>query len=174
MLLTLPPPPPQAAGLPQIPPPEHFLQGARRKSFGQLGPPDPCFTFEEWADLPHRGCSFSVVLAQGQLHVEQRHPGDDKEQCVRDQKGTWRTQRQRVTPPEPCPALACPSERLDQHLVEPWGPHPAAPWPLPEGGFVVDEQSDAETRAQTATLVIIVGVPRLAIGHANGVPWSGQ
>lgn len=69
------------------------------KSFGQpLEPQDPNFTFEEWADLPHRGGPFPVILAQSQLHVEQGHSRDDKEQCVRDQEGTWRTQRQTVTP----------------------------------------------------------------------------
>lgn len=57
----------------------------------------PFFTFEEWADFPHGGSPLPVVLSQSQLHVEQGHPRDDKEQCVRDQEGTWRTQGQSVT-----------------------------------------------------------------------------
>lgn len=86
-------------GLPQIPPLEQILQGHHRSFFGQsLTPADPLFTFEEWADLPHRGRPLPVVLAQSQLHVEERHPSDNEEQCVWDQEGTWGTQRQRVSP----------------------------------------------------------------------------
>lgn len=93
---------------------------AHRSLFGQpLTPPDPFFTFEEWTDLPHRGCPFPVVLAQSQLHVEQGHPSNDEEQSIWDQEGTWRTQRQSVTTKTPGQPWACPSEGSDQCLPEP-------------------------------------------------------
>lgn len=76
-----------------------FSRGTTDVSLDDVGPSQThFFTFEERADLPHRGRPFSVVLAQSQLHVEQRHPSDDEEERVRDQKGTWRTQRQGVSP----------------------------------------------------------------------------
>lgn len=34
-------------------------------------------TFEHWADLPHSGSSFSVVLSQCQFHIEQGHSSND-------------------------------------------------------------------------------------------------
>jgi len=46
-------------------------------------------TFEDWADFPNGGRSLPVVLAQGELHVEQRHPRDDEEKNVGDEEGTW-------------------------------------------------------------------------------------
>ena len=75
---------------------------------------DSFFTFEEWADLPHGGCPFPVVLAQSQLHVEEGHPSDDEEQGVRDQEGTWGTWRQSMSPKTPVQPWACPSECVDQ------------------------------------------------------------
>lgn len=73
--------------------------GAHRSLLEQpLTPPHSFFTFEKRADLPHSGCPFPVVLAQSQLHVEQGHASDDEEQGVRDQKGTWKTQKQSVSP----------------------------------------------------------------------------
>lgn len=47
-------------------------------------------TFKDRADFPNCSCPFPVVLAQGELHVEQWHPRNDQEKNVRDQKGTWR------------------------------------------------------------------------------------
>lgn len=118
--------------------------GEPRKSSGQcLTPPDSYFTFEEWADLPHRGCPFSVVLAQSQLHIEQGHPSDDKKQGVRDQKGTWRTQRQSVTPWNPASLAPASCTCLDQCLPEPKCPYFSALWPLPKGWIMAGKEADA-------------------------------
>lgn len=96
-------------------------------------PPAPCFTFEERADLPHRGCPFPVELAQRQLHVEEGHPSDDEKQRVRDQEGTCRTQRRSVTPQAPArPGL--PRRGLGPRAARVLIPPLASP--LPEGDCV--------------------------------------
>lgn len=46
-------------------------------------------TFKYRADLPNSGGSLPVVLTQGKFHVEQRHPGNDQEENVGNQEGTW-------------------------------------------------------------------------------------
>lgn len=111
----------------------------RKSSWTTSDAPGPLFTFEERADLPDRGRPFPVVLAQSQLHVEQGHPGDNEEQGVGDQEGTWGTQRRSVTP-GPLPGLVLPHTEL----ADPLGPElqrssfPCLPPPrLPKGELVV-------------------------------------
>lgn len=71
-----------------------FSRGTTDSLWTTFGSPAPFVTFEERADFPHGGCPLPVELAQSQLHVEEGHPRDDEEQRVRDQEGTWGTQRQ--------------------------------------------------------------------------------
>ena len=106
-----------------------------RKSFRTTS--DSFFTFEEWADLPHCGCPFPVVLAQSQLHVEEGHPSDDEEQGVRDQEGTWGTWRQSMSPKTPSSFGPAPQSVWINVRQSCKGRHSSVTWPFLKGCLVV-------------------------------------
>lgn len=49
----------------------------------------PMLTFEKRAHLPYRHATETSELTNGQLHEEQRHAGENEQNEVRNQEGTW-------------------------------------------------------------------------------------